>query len=242
MTSILAVEKSEAALAATPDAARAFLYAYLSRCFAFPDAGFAELGPAGDDLIAAAASAGLDPAFAIDAAAVVAAISTVDLAVEHTRVFTTGFAAPAAETAYELDKAARRAAELADINGFYRAFGFALASPVEADGLVAELEFLSNLLHKRLHAEAAGNGEGVAICGAAYRAFLTDHLGRWVETFVTRLDETGSSFYRTVGRLLAALIASEVAREGGTPTRVGEYRLEAEGGSTWPCQVGPAPA
>ena len=57
-----------------------------------------------------------------------------------------------------------------------------------------------------------------------------------------RLDETDASFYRTAGRLLAALVAAEVAREGGTPTRVGEYRPDADGGSTWPCQVGPVPA
>lgn len=242
MTSVLAIEKSETALAGSADAARAFLYAYLSRCFAYPDPGFAELGPAGGDSIAAAATVALDPALAIDVAAALAPHSAESLAAEHTRIFTTGFAAPATETAYELDKAARRSAELADINGFYRAFGFALASPVEADGLVAELEFLSHLLHMRLHAEATGKGEGVEICGSAYRAFLTDHVGRWVETFVMRLDETDSSFYRTVGRLLAALVAAEVAREGGTPTRVGEYRPEADGSSSWPCQVGPVPA
>ena len=148
-------------------------------------------------------------------------------------VLTTGH-----RVAYELDKTARRVAELSDIEGFYRAFGLNLTAPIEADSLVAELEFLSVLLQKQMYARREGNGEGVEICQDAYRKFLTDHLGRWYEIFVRRLDEASEEeYYHRVGALLKAFLEKETQDLDGQNRKLSEYHAESFQGSTWTCDV-----
>ncbi len=159
-----------------------------------------------------------------------------DLQGEYNALFATSVRAPAWETAYELDKTARRAVELADIEGFYRAFGLNLAAPVEPDSVVAELEFLAVLLQKQLYALDEGNHEGVEICQDAYRKFLTDHLGRWWEAFARRLQEaTEDPYYRCIGGLLKAVLEKET--QGLQIRKLSEYPVETLQASTWECDV-----
>jgi len=80
------------------------------------------------------------------------------LAAEHQRLFYTEMAATPYETEYGRASAARKGPALADILGFYEAFGFrpAPAAAELPDHIGAELEFLGLLLLK--DADARGRG------------------------------------------------------------------------------------
>lgn len=104
---------------------------------------------------------------------------------------------------------------MADIAGFYRAFGLERAEDARDrnDYLPTQLEFLQHLALQIEYLEAEDNAEGVAIATDATRSFLEDHIGRWVPRFVDALEEeVETEFYLALGQLLAAFVAGEVER------------------------------
>ena len=123
------------------------------------------------------------------------------------------------EGSYEADPI-RSSREMADVAGFYRAFGAEPRGPIadRPDHAGCELEFLSFLAAKRLEAEAAGDAERAAVCREAEDAFLLDHLGRWLPTFCREVAKAATS---EVPRLLALagerFIVAELARRGLEP-------------------------
>ena len=84
------------------------------------------------------------------------------------------------ETSHAADspqEALVRTFQLADIAGFYRAFGVEVTPETErVDHISVELEFMHLLALKEALAEAQENLEGVAICRDAARSFLREHL------------------------------------------------------------------
>lgn len=106
-----------------------------------------------------------------------------------------------------------RSQQMADIAGFYRAFGLREAqSPAERpDSLALELEFMAFLLMKQ---RLAGEGtEQANICAEAARTFFRDHLAWWVPSFATGLQrKAGTGFAAAVGQLLAAFMLVERVR------------------------------
>jgi len=220
------------------DTVRAFLLQFLSVAFSYPEAdvlrslehGLADLDQSLRTLDIPYDAAGLEPVL-MDAQA-----RLLDLQGEYNALFATALKAPSWETAYEIDKTARRAVELADIQGFYRAFGLALCASVEADSLVAELEFLSLLQQKKLYALREGNGTGAEVCEDAYRKFLADHLGRWYEAFLHRLTEaTEEEYYCEIGTLLKAVLDREIVGVDGAIRKLAQPTGETLEESTWPC-------
>jgi TorA maturation chaperone TorD len=114
---------------------------------------------------------------------------------------------PSAETFF-------RSQQLADIAGFYQAFGLqtARACPERPDHLALELEFMAFLLQKERLAPTA---EQASVCADAQRSFFRDHLSWWVPSFVTGLlRKAGTGFYATVAQALAAFLPIERARLG----------------------------
>jgi TorA maturation chaperone TorD len=115
-----------------------------------------------------------------------------------------------------------RAQQLADVAGFYRAFGLepSRGQPERPDHLALELEFLAFLLAKKRLAldRSDGDNDGTArarVCAEAEAAFFRDHLAWWVPSFGTGLRrKAGEGFYAAVGRALAALTPAERARFG----------------------------
>ncbi|MCS6827683.1 MAG: molecular chaperone TorD family protein [Caldilinea sp.] len=93
------------------------------------------------------------------------------------------------ETEYGLPHEYRQAQELADIAGFYRAFGFTLGGAVRErpDHLAVELEFMHVLALTEAHALLTGAAEQVDLCIDAQAKFLGDHLGVWIELFAQSL-------------------------------------------------------
>jgi TorA maturation chaperone TorD len=115
-----------------------------------------------------------------------------------------------------------RAQQMADVAGFYRAFGLepSLDTPERPDHVALELEFLAFvLLKKRLALAAAAEdpaaAEHAGVCAEAERDFFRDHLAWWLPAFATALRrQAGGGFYAAVGTALAALVASERRRLG----------------------------
>jgi TorA maturation chaperone TorD len=108
-----------------------------------------------------------------------------------------------------------RTFELADIAGFYRAFGVEVSPGSErADHITTELEFMHLLAVKESIAlQEEGEGEHAEVCRGASRAFLRDHLGRWAPRLGECLVETNADpVYSAVGLLLGSFIAFDAAR------------------------------
>lgn len=118
---------------------------------------------------------------------------------------------------------AGKAAQMADIAGFYAAFGLEPAGgqPDLEDHIAAELEFMSALALKEAYALAEANAEGLEVTRRAQTAFMADHLGRWAETFAAEIAEaTPLPYYTAAAALLAAWIPVEIERLGAAPPRL----------------------
>lgn len=78
--------------------------------------------------------------------------------------------------------------QIADIAGFYRAFGFEVSGD-RPDHIVPELEFAALLCAKEAYARISGEAEGAEVCAAARRKFMTEHLGAWLPQLSQRISE-----------------------------------------------------
>jgi TorA maturation chaperone TorD len=143
------------------------------------------------------------------------------LPAEYIRLFLGSGRCPLHETAYgDGRRIAGRPVELADVQGFYQAFGFAQSehNPDLPDHLCAELEFYSLLLVKQAYALEAEWTARRDIARRAATAFLMDHLGRWIPTLTEQLAEHGAAEpYRALGALLATAVAEQCRRHGVAP-------------------------
>jgi TorA maturation chaperone TorD len=152
---------------------------------------------------------------------------------EYCRLFLGSAPCPPNETAWgDGRRFGGMAAELADLQGFYRAFGFEL-SPLAhdtADHLCVELEFLAALLVKDAYARYQGCDEAHEVASRAVHAFLEAHLGRWVDAFAQSLHDHGAdSAYLEAARAVAAVVRAECERAGARiAARVSLVRRDSE--------------
>jgi len=113
-----------------------------------------------------------------------------------------------------------RSQQLADVAGFYRAFGIETMQsfPERPDHLALQLEFMAFLLLKKRLALATANlgpeaSEPACICERAHRDFFRDHLAWWVPAFAAGLRRKATDGYHQVlARVLAAWIPAECRR------------------------------
>ena len=121
-----------------------------------------------------------------------------------------------------------RAQQLADIAGFYRAFGIEPGSdlPDRPDHIAYELEFLAFVLTKKRDANAA---DQVVVCDDIFRKFFRDHIVWWVPSFATGLRRKGEgSMYAGVAELLAAFLPVERAGHDVPAPRIPLQAVEPE--------------
>lgn len=138
------------------------------------------------------------------------------VAAEYSRLFQGQAPCPPRESAYgDGRRIGGRQAELADIRGFYEAFGVvpSTRAPDLPDHVSTELEFFALLLLKTAYAAAEGLEEQRQVSERATKAFLEDHLGRWLAPFRRRLEEHGAaSPYPESARLVEAVVEEECER------------------------------
>jgi TorA maturation chaperone TorD len=125
-----------------------------------------------------------------------------------------GLRCPPNETAYTAvtpQHGMTKSFELADIAGFYRAFGVEVTPGTERpDHIAVELEFMHLLAVKEMVAAAREDGEEHArICRDARATFFRDHLGRWFTPFCERLREEGGPLYGEAAAVLEGFLALE---------------------------------
>lgn len=86
------------------------------------------------------------------------------------------------ETEYGLPSEFRQSQELADLAGFYRAFGFQVGGMVRErpDHIAVELEFMHILVLKEALAIEKRVRKHIDVCVDAQRKFIEAHLGSWV--------------------------------------------------------------
>lgn len=120
------------------------------------------------------------------------------------------------ETEYGRSRAMVKGNELADIAGFYRAFGFETGgNGVKAemhDHVAVELEFYAILALKASALAEAGNFEGVEIVVDAQQKFLRDHLARYIGALCERPGVKESLFFSAVFNYCRELVMSECER------------------------------
>lgn len=144
---------------------------------------------------------------------------------EYTRLFSLTVAGgiPPYETEYGHKDVFFKTQRIADIAGFYGAFGLEISdlNRERIDYIGAELELMYWLTLKEEKARAEGKEEEAAICRDAAGKFLQDHLGRWGSYFGDQVAKSARlRFYRLIGQWLLELIESECERLNIQPERV----------------------
>ncbi|WP_298867032.1 molecular chaperone [uncultured Gimesia sp.] len=149
--------------------------------------------------------------------------SAEELNLEYERTFglLVSNACPTHETEYLDNKLTFQLSNtLADINGFYEAFGLSTSDqfPERQDHIVLELEFMACLLglvRQAREDNSNGGDEHLKICQYAQQRFLKEHLARWAPAFAKLLSrENPNGFYDAVGVFLSAFIPAERALLG----------------------------
>lgn len=136
------------------------------------------------------------------------------------------------ETEYGRGRALAKGNELADIAGFYRAFGLVFEQ-VEGqsdmvDHLAVELEFYSHLLLKEDYLASAGDAEGADIVRDARRKFLEHHVGRLARAAAERAASKPESTYTQVVAWCGELVERECGLEEVEPVPLAFFGSEAE--------------
>jgi TorA maturation chaperone TorD len=117
--------------------------------------------------------------------------------------------------------------ELADVGGFYRAFGLEIRpeTVLRLDHVSCECEFMAFLARKEAYAAEVGDRDMLAEVSRTERLFLRDHLGRFGLAFSYLLTEAEGGFYGSLGRLTASFLEWECRRHDVRP---GPRKLKVE--------------
>lgn len=139
-----------------------------------------------------------------------------ELEEEYVRLF--GHAVRGACPPYELEygpgEIVQRAPDLADIAGFYAAFGLETGPESDRpDHVTAQCEFLSVLCAKESVVRKTIDAERVEQCRSAQRAFLRDHLAWWLPALTHRIgDRATTHYYQALARFGRTFIEAECRR------------------------------
>jgi putative dimethyl sulfoxide reductase chaperone len=201
---------------------RAAVYRVLAAAFAYP--GPRHVADVAGAAARAATAASAPVREALEALAQAARAADADaLAEAYVALFDRQVSCPPYEGAYGVPQLGGKAMQLADIAGFYVAFGMTTGPQCDADDHIgAELEFMASLALKEAWAEGHRETARATIAKDAERAFLDDHLARWGEAFAARLLELAPrGLYAAAARLLTEWVREECARLAVVPRPLG---------------------
>ncbi len=141
------------------------------------------------------------------------------LSVEYVRLFGLhgGVNCPPFATEFGKRQAVSKAQDLADINGFYAAFGLALAkdSTDRPDHVSFLFEFLSFLALKQVDAISQHNEEGLIVAADAEKKFFCRYVINWVPVFCESLAaQAQTAYYRELATLTKVFVEAEENRLG----------------------------
>lgn len=183
---------------------RAGVYELLSRILSAPSAGHGErtLHLA----FSLSRASGIPPALQLglkELAAVLAhsGFQEVEHAWQSTFGLTDGGQLSLCQTEYGMAHVFQKTNLLADIGGFYRAFGLERAPGAERpDHLSVEFEFLAFLAAKQAHAWTADLADLAEISAEAERRFLSEHTARFCMGLFKKMIDSGDELYRVAAR------------------------------------------
>jgi len=196
---------------------RGLAYGLLARCLAYPDE---------DHVLAlheaaTAAAPVLHASILSPLVTMAAGVQREEIEPEYTGLFSLSASpdCPSFETAFFSADPVQQTMRMADVAGFYRAFGVDVGGTrLRPDEISVELEFMSYLCKKQVYAEEHLGAPRVRQAVRAQRLFLQDHLGQWAGALGQRmLLRAEGEFYRETGRALTAWIAEDCAATGATP-------------------------
>lgn len=128
---------------------------------------------------------------------------------------------PPCEIEYEPNtEVAYRSQRMADVAGFYQAFGLQVSTRAgeRLDHITVEAEFLYLLLAKEAAALQGDNQEGAEVCRDARRKFFQEHVGWWLPAFSRVLSRVAPpGYYRQLAALTAGLSGLERVSLGLPP-------------------------
>lgn len=233
MPDALTQETTQATTDQAVDLARRCIYEFLAAALSDPirkhfdtalDRKVQGIAVAGAELLAGEApgemelAPGEHPPSQLDLRPVVEAIGRPrgDLITQHQKLFGLLIAktAPPYETEYcHSTLTFYRSQQLADIAGFYRAFGLEQSrdEPERQDHVAVELEFMAHLIEKELFASGQPElQEKAGLCREAQRKFFEAHLAWWAPAF-TQLMARGApdGLFPAIAEALASFIACE---------------------------------
>ncbi|KKM71466.1 hypothetical protein LCGC14_1430360 [marine sediment metagenome] len=106
-----------------------------------------------------------------------------EIRADYLSIFDTGRKISPYETEYMSEKVSRKPFELADIAGFYAAFGFDVKEDIRnkeaLDHISIELEFMAILTWKAVYAREMKQDENLRIVQDARMKFFKEHLAKW---------------------------------------------------------------
>ena len=205
-------------------------YALLAHCFASPDA--AAIERIRD--IGASSQSALGSSVLAPLAAAAAGATREDLEEQYASLFTLSSSpdCPTFETAFISTDHLQQTNRMADIAGFYRAFGVDTGgNGFRPDELSVELEFVAFLCQKQAYAAEHLGAPRVKQTLRAERLFLREHLARWGGPLGRRvaMRASGHAFYAALGSALHDWLDEECSRLAVGPVEmVDEPRMEWE--------------
>lgn len=133
------------------------------------------------------------------------------------------------ETEYGRMRGMSKGNDLADISGFYLAFGLKLDDEAHEtpDHIAIELEFYAMLLLKEGWLAARGDAEGVDVVHDARKKFLRDHLGPFAAAIAARPDVAADAVYGPVFAWLGELVRQECRELDVEPAKL-DYFADVE--------------
>lgn len=138
---------------------------------------------------------------------------------------------PPYETEYAGAHIFMQSQELADVGGFYAAYGLAIDtdSHERLDHISPELEFMHVLCEREAYALNNDRDEQAEACAQTQGQFIEDHLGRWGPYFAQLLAKRGAeTVYGHVAPILEWFLAWETEYLDATPDLVTEIQAADE--------------
>ena len=140
-----------------------------------------------------------------------------DVQSEYLSIFDLGRDISPYETEYNPEKVSRKPFELADIAGFYKAFGFSFNEDMKnkesLDHISIELEFMAILSWKEEVAREMKQDKNVEIVRDARMKFVRDHLANWGFYYCRQIEGLKDcDFYKRLAKILKLVLTVECER------------------------------